>query len=202
MTDDQAQRLYYVMKNGDWTLQLRPGQEAEGQQPLDGHVHDGARRRQQVTTFATGSRKETLRVVVTGTFDGESDLHEALDASGSGLDVVAWTTEVRDAVPYLGMDDVDAVLLGAGRSGGSAAAVLRDGGGGDPSAHAGTDRAPRSRGLQRSRRDGPQARASTTCSCCRSWPRRSRSRSARRTRQVAADARSALMIRMFLVAAS
>ncbi len=77
-----------------------------------------------MTTFATGSRKETLRVVVTGTFDGESDLHEALDASGSGLDVVAWTTEVRDAVPYLGVDGVDAVLLGAGRSGGSAAAVF------------------------------------------------------------------------------
>ena len=77
-----------------------------------------------MTTFATGSRKETLRVVVTGTFDGESDLHEALDASGSGLDVVAWTTEVRDAVPYLGIDGVDAVLLGAGRSGGSAAAVF------------------------------------------------------------------------------
>jgi len=24
VTDDQAQRLYYVMQNGDWTLQLRP----------------------------------------------------------------------------------------------------------------------------------------------------------------------------------
>jgi Flp pilus assembly protein CpaB len=24
VTDDQAQRLYYTMKNGDWTLQLRP----------------------------------------------------------------------------------------------------------------------------------------------------------------------------------
>ena len=24
VTDDEAQRLYYVMKNGDWTLQLRP----------------------------------------------------------------------------------------------------------------------------------------------------------------------------------
>ncbi len=77
-----------------------------------------------MTTFATGSRKETLRVVVTGSFDGESDLHEALDASGSGLEVVAWTTEVRDALPYLGVDSVDAVLLVAGRSGGSAAAVF------------------------------------------------------------------------------
>ena len=77
-----------------------------------------------MTTFATGSRKETLRVVVTGTFDGESDLHEALDAPGSGLDVIAWTPEVRDAVPFLGVDGVDAVLLGAGRSGDSAAAVF------------------------------------------------------------------------------
>ena len=24
MTDAQSQRLYYVMKSGDWTLQLRP----------------------------------------------------------------------------------------------------------------------------------------------------------------------------------
>jgi len=77
-----------------------------------------------VTTFATGSRKETLRVVVTGTFDGEPDLREALGASGSGLEVVAWTPEVRDAVPYLGADGVDAVLLGAGRGGDPAAAML------------------------------------------------------------------------------
>jgi hypothetical protein len=27
MTDGQAQRLYYVMKNGDWALQLRPVQK-------------------------------------------------------------------------------------------------------------------------------------------------------------------------------
>ena len=63
-------------------------------------------------TFATGSRRETLRVVVTGTFDSESDLHEALDDPGSGLEVVAWAAEVRDAVPYLGVGDVHAVLLG------------------------------------------------------------------------------------------
>ena len=61
-----------------------------------------------MTTFATGSRKETLRVVATGTFDGESELHEALAASDSGLEVVAWTSELRDAVPYLGADGVDA----------------------------------------------------------------------------------------------
>jgi pilus assembly protein CpaE len=77
-----------------------------------------------VTTFAAGSRTESLRVVVTGTFDGETDLHEALDASGSGLEVVAWAAEVRDAVPYLGSGDVHAVLLGAGRDGDSVAAML------------------------------------------------------------------------------
>ncbi len=69
-----------------------------------------------MTTFATGSRKETLRVVVTGTFDGEPDLHEALGASGSGLEVISWTPEVRDAIPYLGVEGVDAILLGAGSS--------------------------------------------------------------------------------------
>ena len=77
-----------------------------------------------MTTFAAGSRTESLRVVVTGTFDGETDLHEALDASGSGLEVVAWAAEVRDAVPYLGSGDVHAVLLGAGRDGDSVAAML------------------------------------------------------------------------------
>jgi pilus assembly protein CpaE len=77
-----------------------------------------------VTTIATDSRKETLRVVVTGAFDGESDLHEALNASGSGLEIVAWTAEVRDAVPYLGANNIHAVLLGAGRDGDPVAAML------------------------------------------------------------------------------
>lgn len=77
-----------------------------------------------MTTFATGSREETRRVVVTGTFDGESDLHEALDASDSGLEVVAWTAEVRDAVPYLAAGNVDAVLLAAPRDGDRMAAML------------------------------------------------------------------------------
>ncbi len=77
-----------------------------------------------MTTTVTGTSKETLRVVVTGTFDGESDLHEALGASGSGLEVVAWTPGVRDAVPYLGADNVHAILLGAGRDGIAVAATL------------------------------------------------------------------------------
>ena len=70
-----------------------------------------------MTTFATGSREETLRVVVTGTFGDEAELHESLGAPGSGLEVVAFTAELRDAVPYLGSDDVHAVLLGAGHDG-------------------------------------------------------------------------------------
>ena len=77
-----------------------------------------------MTTLATGSRRETLRVVVVGAFDGEQELHEALGASGSGLEVVVWAAEVRDAVPYLGSDNVHAVLLGAAREGGPAAAML------------------------------------------------------------------------------
>jgi pilus assembly protein CpaE len=78
-----------------------------------------------VTTYATGSRRGTLRVVVTGSFDGESELHEALDAPASGLDVIGWTAEVRDAVPYFASDDISAVLLGAGRDGDPVAAMLQ-----------------------------------------------------------------------------
>jgi len=77
-----------------------------------------------VTTLATGSRRETLRVVVAGAFDGEQELREALDTLGSGLEVVVWAAEVRDAVPYLGSGDVHAVLLGAGRDGDPASAML------------------------------------------------------------------------------
>ena len=72
-----------------------------------------------MTTLATGSRRETLRVaVVAGAVDGEQELHEALGAPGSGLEVVVWAAEVRDAVPHLGADDVHAVLLGAGSDAG------------------------------------------------------------------------------------
>ncbi len=75
-------------------------------------------------TPAASSRKEALRVVVTGTLDGEQELRDAFAADGSGLEIVAWTAEVRDAVPYLGSGDVDAVLLGAGRNGTSSSVMF------------------------------------------------------------------------------
>ncbi len=78
-----------------------------------------------MTIYATGSRRETLRVVVTGSFDGESELHEALNAPTSGLEVAGWTSEVRDAVPYFASDDISAVLLGVGRDGDPVAAMLQ-----------------------------------------------------------------------------
>jgi pilus assembly protein CpaE len=77
-----------------------------------------------VTTLATSSGRETLRVVVTGTFDGEQELHAALGAPGAGLEVVVRAAEVRDVVPYLGSADVHAVLLGAGRDGDIAVGML------------------------------------------------------------------------------
>ncbi len=104
---------------------------------------------------------------MTGSFDGESELHEALDAPGSGLEVVGWTSEVRDAVPYFASDDISAVLLGAGRDGDPVAAMLQT----DvavirlhtqapivllvPEAHP----EPRRDGLQRRRRRCPRAAA-------------------------------------------
>ena len=77
-----------------------------------------------MTTLATSSGRETLRVVVTGTFDGEQELHTALGAPGGGLEVVVRAAEVRDVVPYLGSDDVHAVLLGAGHDGDIAVGML------------------------------------------------------------------------------
>jgi len=75
-----------------------------------------------VTTFATDSRKQTLRIVVVGTF--ESELHGALGAPGSGLEVVAWAPHVAEALPHLGSDGVHAILLGAGGDGDSVRAML------------------------------------------------------------------------------
>ena len=47
MTDDQAQRLFYVMKNGDWTLQLRPVKKPK----------DSARSTDTYTTVLAGGAK-------------------------------------------------------------------------------------------------------------------------------------------------
>ncbi len=75
-----------------------------------------------MTTLATESRKETLRIVVVGTF--ESELHGALEAPGSGLEVVSWAAHVSDALPHIGSDDVHAILLGGGHDGDTAGAML------------------------------------------------------------------------------
>lgn len=77
-----------------------------------------------MTTFASDTRKQTLRIVVVGTFEGESELREALEAPGSGLEIVAWAPEVREVLPLLGTDDVHAILLGAGCDADAAAAQL------------------------------------------------------------------------------
>ena len=122
VTDSQAQRLYYVMKNGDWALQLRPVKKPADSALVDRHAADRARRRREVTTFVTETRKETLRIVVVGTF--ESELRGALEAPGSGLEVVAWAAHIPDALPHLASGEVHAILLGAGRDGDSAGAML------------------------------------------------------------------------------
>lgn len=75
-----------------------------------------------MTTLVTETRKETLRIVVIGAF--ESELRGALEAPGSGLEVAAWAPYVADAVPYLSAGEVHAILLGAGRDGDSAGAML------------------------------------------------------------------------------
>ena len=52
----------------------------------------------QVETPLTS--RETLRVVVTGTFDGAEDLREALEAR-SDVEILAWSCDVRDAAEEL-----------------------------------------------------------------------------------------------------
>ena len=54
-----------------------------------------------MTTYATGSRRETLRVVVTGIVRRRvGAAARRSTAPDSGLEVVAWAAEVRDAVPH------------------------------------------------------------------------------------------------------
>ena len=52
VTDAQAQKLFYVMKNGDWTLDLRPAGRAadspESVETVESVLGDGLRRRQKL----------------------------------------------------------------------------------------------------------------------------------------------------------
>jgi pilus assembly protein CpaE len=79
-----------------------------------------------VTTFAPGTERDTVRVIATGDFEGKDDLRGILESSESGIDVVVWTSEVRDAIPYLALDDIGAILIGAGRDGSTVAALADD----------------------------------------------------------------------------
>jgi hypothetical protein len=51
LTDAQAQKLFYVMKNGDWTLDLRPVGNAadspESVETVESVLGDGLRHRQR-----------------------------------------------------------------------------------------------------------------------------------------------------------
>ena len=108
--------MMYTQHNGDWSLQLRPVKKPKDSAEERRNVQHGGRRRGEVTTIPD-TRRETLRVVVTGSFAGETELHATLEADDSGFEVVAWTPEVKDAVLYLGTGDVAAVLVGIGPEG-------------------------------------------------------------------------------------
>ncbi len=77
-----------------------------------------------MTTLETGTRKETLGIVVVGTFESAYDLRTALEAPGSGLEIVAWAVDVREALPSLDGDRVHAILLGVGSNGDTVVAPL------------------------------------------------------------------------------
>jgi pilus assembly protein CpaE len=66
-----------------------------------------------VTTFATSTARAALRVVLTGRFDDESELREALTSSASGIEVVGSAGDLGGAEPLLRTRDLNAVLHGA-----------------------------------------------------------------------------------------
>ena len=66
-----------------------------------------------MTTFATSTERAALRVALTGRFDDESELREALDAPASGIEVVGSTDNLQDAGSVLSVRDLSAVLHGA-----------------------------------------------------------------------------------------
>ena len=95
VTDEQAQRLYYVMKNGEWSLQLRPVKKPKDSSAPDRDVRDGGQRRGEVTTIAPELERTTLGVVLTGSFDEGGELRAALDAPDSGFDVLGSGLDVE-----------------------------------------------------------------------------------------------------------
>ena len=66
-----------------------------------------------MTTFATPTLRATLRVVLTGRFDDESELREALATPGSGFEIVGSTDDLQGAESLLQTRDLNAVLHGA-----------------------------------------------------------------------------------------
>lgn len=66
-----------------------------------------------MTTFATPTERAALRVVLTGRFDDESELREALDSPESGIEVVGSAGDLGDAGLLLATRDLSAVLHGA-----------------------------------------------------------------------------------------
>ncbi len=66
-----------------------------------------------MTTIATPTERAALRVVLTGRFDDESELREALGTPESGIEVVGSTDDLGDAGALLATRDLSAVLHGA-----------------------------------------------------------------------------------------
>ena len=66
-----------------------------------------------MTTFATPIERAALRVVLTGRFDDESELREALGARQGGFEVVGSADDLGDAEPLLRTRDLSAVLHAA-----------------------------------------------------------------------------------------
>ena len=107
VTDEQAQRLNWVVINGDWKLQMRPVKK-----PKDGKA---LRRRsprsegRSVSSPAT-SDSPLLGVALTGDHEGLAELTGALESPANGIGVLARIADVREAGAAIAIADPRAVL--------------------------------------------------------------------------------------------
>ena len=103
VTDAQVQRLFFVLKNADWTLELRPVLNPA----------DGAGRTETAESVHEGRlvMSDAIRVYATGDCDGFEGLCASLAESGE-VEVVGASGDVRTATATLAGGHLDCVLHG------------------------------------------------------------------------------------------
>ena len=122
VTDSQAQKLFWVMQNGDWSLQLRPKSRpkdspesvetlesmlTDGLQPAAAQVRNGwadepmiAEHNTSTEDTAVDGPSAAARLVMTGSCEGLAELRDAI-AAHPELELRGWCEEVDEAAGLL-----------------------------------------------------------------------------------------------------